>query len=160
MDSERFWNMIEDAWNATGGYQHERNLLAAGKLSEKKAYKLQKALDEVIPSLEAVLKDLSQEDLLAFDHILEQKLYDIDREEIHAVTDGSDDGFLYARGFIVAMGKGFYEAVDADFSKALTDFECEEMCYLSFHIYAERFGEIPASEVSRESGSNRDGWNS
>jgi hypothetical protein len=159
MDSERFWNLIEEAWKDAGGHQKERDLLAAGKLSEEKAYELQDALDEVIPSLRAALGELSQEDLLAFDRILEQKLYDIDREEIHAVTDGSDDGFLYARGFIVAMGRGYYDAVNADFSKALTDFECEEMCYLSFHMYVEKFGETPpASGISRESGSNQSAW--
>jgi hypothetical protein len=34
--------------------------------------------------------------------VLERTLYDIDRADIQAVTDGSDDGFLYARGFVVA----------------------------------------------------------
>jgi hypothetical protein len=159
MDSDGFWNMIESAWNVAGGHQRERSLLAAGELSEEKAYELEKALDEVIPSLRTDLENLSQEDLLAFDRILEKKLYDIDREEVQAVTDGSDDGFLYARGFIVALGKDFYEAVHTDPSKALTDFECEEMCYLSFHIYEEKFGEMPpASGISRESCSNQSGW--
>lgn len=159
MDSQRFWKMIEDAWNAAGDHRSERKLLAAGELSEEQAYELQEALDEVIPSLKIALDKLSQEELLAFDRILEKKLYNIDREEVHEVTDGSDDGFLYARGFIVAMGKGFYEAVNKDPSKALTDFECEEMCYLSFHLYTKKFGEMPnVSEISRESGSNQSGW--
>ena len=43
--------------------------------------------------------------------ILERKLYDIDRADIHERTDGSDDGFLYCRGFIVGMGQRYYEAV-------------------------------------------------
>ncbi|MET8089612.1 hypothetical protein [Micromonospora sp. NPDC005220] len=45
------------------------------------------------------------------DPVVERKLHDIDREDIHEVTDGSDDGFLYARGFIVALGRAYYEAV-------------------------------------------------
>ena len=158
MDSEQFWQLIEDAWAAAGGYKRERKLLAKGKLSEEKAFDLQDALDEVIAALSGKLKKLSKDDLLAFDRILEKKLYDIDREEIQAVTDGSDDGFLYARGFIVAMGKEFYEAVNADPSKALTDFECEEMCYLSFHIFKRLYGDMPKSGISRESGFNKAGW--
>ena len=43
-----------------------------------------------------------------------------DREEVHDVTDGSDDGFLYARGFILAAGRDFY-AVDADLRLAVLD---------------------------------------
>ncbi len=44
---------------------------------------------------------------MAFDRMLERKLplYNVDRQEIQEVTDGSDDGFLYARGFIVALGE-------------------------------------------------------
>jgi hypothetical protein len=158
MDDAMYWQLIDASWKAAGGYTRERKSLAQGKLSEEKAYDLQDALDEVIPALSEKLERLTKEDLLAFDRILEKKLYDIDREEIQAETDGSDDGFLYARGFIVAMGKEYYEAVYADPSKALMDFECEEMCYLSFHIYEEKFGEMPDSGISRESGTNDSGW--
>jgi hypothetical protein len=57
---------------------------------------LVEALEEVIPSLLATLEQLSQNDLLAFDQILERKLFEIDRAEVQEQTDGSDDGFLYA----------------------------------------------------------------
>ena len=80
------------------------------------------------------------------------------RRRIEEHTDGSDDGFLYARGFIVAAGKGYFDAVNANPSVALTDLECEEMCYLSSEIYEEKFGEIPESGISRESCSNKAGW--
>ena len=76
------------------------------------------------------LDELPADELLAFDRILERKLYHIDRAEIQEHTDGSDDGFLYARGFIVAAGKDYYEAVDANPAVAMMDMECEEMCYL------------------------------
>ncbi len=158
MDEEEFWKLIEAAWKASGGYTRQRKLLAQGKLAEEKAFDLQDALDDVVAALTKTLERLTQDDLLAFDRILEKKLYDIDRAEIQAVTDGSDDGFLYARGFIVAMGREVYEAVNADPAKALTDFECEEMCYLSVHLYEEKFGEMPASGISRESASNASGW--
>jgi len=158
MNDTHFWAMIESAWEAIGGKVKARQKLATGKLSEDRAEALQEILEDVIPALQKRLDLLGAEDLLAFDRILERKLYDIDREDIHAYTDGSDDGFLYARGFIVAMGKQYYDAVLARSSTALMDLECEEMCYLSSHLYEEKFGVLPASEISRESRHNKAGW--
>jgi hypothetical protein len=160
MDDTRFWAMIETAWQAVGGKTKARQKLAAGKLSEEKGEELMEALEEVIPTLRESLGELSATELLAFDQILERKLFDIDRSEIQEHTDGSDDGFLYARGFIVAAGKEYYDAVNAKPSIAMTDLECEEMCYLSWHVHQEKFGEFPASSagISRESCSNKAGW--
>jgi Protein of unknown function (DUF4240) len=158
MDQQRFWSMIETAWGAVGGETKSRQRLAEGRLSEEGAYALEEALEEVIPALREQLVGLSAEDLLQFDRILERKLYDIDRAEIQEQTDGSDDGFLYCRGFIVALGLGYYDAVRANPAVALLDAECEEMCYLSLHLYHERFGEAPPSGISRETQSNSAGW--
>ncbi|MES2462794.1 MAG: DUF4240 domain-containing protein [Armatimonadota bacterium] len=158
MDDGRFWSLIESSWQIVGGEEVLRHKLAEGKLSEEKAEFLQETLETVIPSLQQALEQLSAEDLLRFDRILEQKLYDIDREEIHEQTDGSDDGFLYARGFIVALGRKYYEAVDAHPEIAMMDLECEEMCYISWHLYHESFGQVPESGISRESCSNRNRW--
>lgn len=55
------------------------------------------------------------------------------------------------------MGRDFYSAVDANPSMAICDAELD-ICYLSFHLYEEKFGEIPPSDISRESNSNADGW--
>jgi hypothetical protein len=158
MDETRFWSMIEAAWQAVGGRVKARQRLAAGKLSEEKVDELTGDLEEVLPALREQLDQLPREELLAFDRILERKLYAIDRAEVQEHTDGSDDGFLYARGFIVAAGQGYYEAVDVDPAKALLDLECEEMCYLPWHLYREKFGDVPDSGISRESCSNKEGW--
>jgi hypothetical protein len=158
MDDKRFWDLIESSWKAVGGMTKARQRLAEGKLSEDRAEDLMGALDEVIPALHAQLNQLPADELLAFDRILERKLYDIDRSEIQEQTDGSDDGFLYARGFIVAVGKRYYDAVNTTPSTALMDLECEEMCYLSWHLYREKFGDMPPSGISRESCSNKAGW--
>ena len=158
MDEKLFWAMIETAWQAVGGKVKVRQKLAARKLSEGKAEDLLESLDEVIPALRGQLELLTATDLLAFDRILERKLYDIDRAEIQEQTDGSDDGFLYARGFIVAAGKEYYDAVSGKPSVALMDLECEDMCYLSQHIYEEKFGDMPESDISRESCTNKGGW--
>lgn len=109
-------------------------------------------------ALRKQLSDLPAEELLAFDRILERKLYDIDRADIHERTDGSDDGFLYCRGFIVAIGRRYYEAVREDPDLAVMDAECEQMCYISWHLYHDRFGEMSPSGISRETCSNVAGW--
>src|SRR5437879_2513330 len=147
MDDNRFWSLIESAWQAAGGKAKTRQKLAAGKLSEDRAETLVEALEEVVPALRELLNQLSKEELLAFDRILERKQYDIDRADIQEHTDGSDDGFLYARGFIVVAGKDYYEAVKAKPAVALMDLECEEMCYLSWHLYREKFGDMPPSGI-------------
>ncbi|VTR97334.1 DUF4240 domain-containing protein [Tuwongella immobilis] len=158
MDENRFWAIIETGWMAVGGKTKTRDKLVAGKLSEERALALEETLDDVIDAITEELNSLSQEELLAFDRILERKLFDIDRADIHAHTDGSDDGFLYCRGFIVAIGRAYYEAVLADPAKAICDAECEAMCYLSWHLHEEKFGEVPNSGISRESCSNQAGW--
>ncbi len=158
MDESQFWSMIESAWKSAGGKAKAREKLARGKLSEDGVDELQESLKEVIPSLREALGRLSAEDLLAFDRILERKLFEIDRAEIQEHTDGSDDGFLYARGFIVVAGRAYFDAVNADPSRAMMDLWCEDMCFLPQIIYEEKFGQMPGSEISRESCSNKAGW--
>ena len=158
MNEERFWAMIEEAWNEAGGMANERDKLAKGKLSEEAIDDLMDSMMSMVEALRDKLFALDKRELLEFDRILERKLYEIDRAEIQARTDGSDDGFLYARGFIVAAGKAYYDMVNAKPKAAVMDAECEEMCYLSFHVYEERFGEMPDSGISRESCSNTKGW--
>ena len=148
------WEMIEDAW-ATAAPKLAK---ARAKPTEKELSKLDAGAEKMCDVLRTALKKLDKDALLAVDRQLERALYQIDRQEIQEVTDGSDDGFLYCRGFIVAMGKTFYDAVDKDPSKAICDAECEEMCYLPWHVYREKFGEPPSSKISRESCSNEDGW--
>lgn len=158
MDDEQFWSLIESAWRSVGGKASERQKLLEGKLSEQKAEGLVEAMEELVQSLRRLLDQLPAEELLAFDRILERKLYEIDRGEIQEHTDGSDDGFLYARGFIVAAGKLYYDAVNAHPATALMDMECEEMCYLPWRLYRTKFGEAPPSGISRESCSNKAAW--
>lgn len=159
MNEERFWAMIETAWDAAGGKAKQRQKLAEGTLSESGAFALQEALEgDVVPALREQLDALPAAELLAFDRVLERKLYDIDRSDVHEHTDGSDDGFLYCRGFIVGMGRAYYEAVSADPERAVLDAECEAMCYLPWHLHHDKFGDVPASGISRETGSNAAGW--
>jgi hypothetical protein len=156
MDEARFWSMIEAAWGDTGEVARERLAFLV-----EPSYELQPSYDGLrvfIECLSVRLNQLDEGDLVAFDRILERRLIELDREEIHEYTDGSDDGFLYCRGFIVAMGRDYCEAVSNNPSLGVLDAELEEMCYLPVHIHEERFGEFPGSGLSRETASNEGGW--
>ncbi|MEV4137154.1 DUF4240 domain-containing protein [Dactylosporangium sp. NPDC049742] len=117
-------------------------------------------MEQVLAHLGRLCAELSRAELTDLDRVVERQLYQLDRQEVHEHTDGSDDGFLYCRGFIVAAGRDFYGAVQADPAVAVMDAECEEMCYFFAHLHDERFGVYPdtGSGISRETGSNRDGW--
>ena len=162
----RFWSLIEDAWaTQSAEVNASRKALATRDPNgedEPDTGSVDEALEAVVDSLRAAFanEDFPREELVAMDRVLERKLYDIDRAAIQEVTDGSDDGFLYARGFIVALGKAFYDSVLANPEIAICDAECEDMCYLPAHVHEERFGAWPetGSDISRESCSNQAGW--
>ncbi len=166
MSEQLFWELIDKAWNAVPELNTFRQDVHATLNAGKERFEAKYADEEpVIPveehlfqHLESSLRSLSKEDLQAFDGILAQKLYDIDRSDVHEYTDGGDDGLLYCRGFIVAMGKTYYDAVNQDPSLAMFDWECEHMAYVSMHIYEDLFGAMPQFGISRETGSNIEGW--
>jgi len=162
----KLWAMIEAAWKPRGAKVNAlRTRLATRDLDDDDEDELDlepidDALDDVIDTLRRSMGDLPKDELVAIDRALERKLYDIDRQDVQEVTDGSDDGFLYARGFIVALGQAYYDAVSGNPELAITDAECEDMCYLPAHVHEDRFGALPVhdSGISRESGSNKAGW--
>ncbi|MFB7877523.1 DUF4240 domain-containing protein [Nocardia sp. NPDC056064] len=151
-DTTRFWTLIDSAWAATG--TTPAAVLRAGYDG------FDAHLDAFLAQLATHAEGFTGEELMALDRVAERALYDIDRADIQEITDGSDDGFLYARGFIVALGREYYEAVRADPSAAITDAECEEMCYFFAHLHHLRFGTFPdtGSGISRETASNPAGW--
>ncbi|MCE9580836.1 MAG: DUF4240 domain-containing protein [Deltaproteobacteria bacterium] len=152
--------MIEDAWTTSAPALAKKRPGVAAKVTAATAEAVSKALSaKVVPALEQALGTLTRAELVAFDRVLEKKLYDLDRADIQAETDGSDDGFLYARGYIVGTGQAYYRAVIADPTTAFTDLEEERITYLPHDVFKERFGAgIPRSRISRETGSNRAGW--
>lgn len=156
MNEENFWSIIEAAWPATSQATALREQAFAGTLEPGKA--LETVQKQMVANLTKALNQLDRDDLLNFDRILEQKLYDIDRADIHEYTDGSDDGFLYCRGFIVSMGREYYETVNSDPAKAIIDVEFETFCYHPYHLYKKKYGAPPPFALSRETGSNRAGW--
>src|SRR4051812_37685331 len=82
--------------------------------------------DAMINTLLGELDAFTPDELLAFDRILERKIYDLDREALAAIgEDCSADTFVYRRGFVVAMGRRFFDAVLRDPTRAVPDAECE-----------------------------------
>lgn len=161
-DEAGFWALLEVAWAPLGPEvnQARRTLAARVPGSDVDISVLDDALGAFLDNVASACRELSGDELTKLDRVLERRLYDIDRADIQAVTDGSDDGFLYARGFIVAMGRDFYDAVTRDPEMAVLDAECEEMCYFFAHLYRKRWGGFPetGSGISRESCSNPVGW--
>jgi hypothetical protein len=161
-DEAHFWALVEAAWAQCSAEANRvrRALAARAPGPDKDLSAVEGALPVFLGTLADQCRAVPGGELTGLDRVLERKLYDIDRTDIQAVTDGSEDGFLYARGFIVAMGRDFYDAVASDPQVAVMDAECEEMCYFFAHLYRERFGEFPetGSGISRESCSNAIGW--
>jgi hypothetical protein len=161
-DAARLWSLVEAAWAPLGAdVRQARQALVirpAGAHAETSV--VMGALPRFLDVLADRCRTLTSAELTCLDRVVERKLWEIDRASIQAVTGGSDDGFLYARGFIVAMGREFYDAVVDNPEMAVPDDECEEMCYFFAHLHRERFGDSPetGSGISRESGENLIGW--
>lgn len=166
MDEAKFWAVIDQAWKSNDKLASFHESAMATLESDAAKESLDESCEEpfipheeqLLAAIREQLDQLPAEELLEFDRILERKLYAIDRADVHAHTDGSDDGFLYCRGFIVVMGQAYYEAVDKTPSKAMYDWECEAFTYLPLFHYEDKFGKAPASDICRETGSNSEQW--
>ena len=169
MNENIFWELIEYCWEPFN--MDETRRLAISKPTPQVLQSLSEVLNnQIILLLDEELDKLSKEDLLLFDQILERKLYDIDREELYEVIEGGEDLFLYRRGFIVGIGKAYYEAINNNPSIANDNGAfrwddahtfCEDICFNPIYIYKNKFDEnvrIPPTGISRESGSNEDKW--
>ena len=161
-DEARAWSLVEAAWARLGpGVREARQALVvrpAGAAADTAV--LKGALPAFLDVLRELCSGLPTAVLAALDRVVERKLWEIDRADVHAVIGGSDDGFLYARGFTVAMGREFYGSVADNPQMGVPWAECEEMCYFFAHLHRERFGAFPdtGSGISRESGRNLVGW--
>ena len=158
----RFWSLIEAAWASLGPEvrQARQALLVRPAGSPVETSVVAGALPGFLDALASHCRRLPGAELASLDQVLEHRLWEIDRADVHAVTGGSDDGFLYARGFIVAMGREFYGSVVDTPQTAVPWTEREEMCYFFAQLYRDRFGDFldTSSGISRESGSNLAGW--
>jgi hypothetical protein len=161
-DEARLWSLLEAAWAQLGpgvGQARQALVVRSSEPSADTAV-VEGALPDFLDALRGLCQGLSADELIALDRVVERKLWEIDRADVHAVIGGSDDGFLYARGFTVAMGREFHGCVAGDPRMGVPWAECEEMCYFFAHLHHERFGAFPdtGSGISRESGQNLVGW--
>jgi len=168
-NEQEFWQLIENVWELfEEPNQIRRKIIEQGGTPEllKKA---SNALNQVIvPVIEEKLRSFTKDNLIAFDQVLEKKLYDIDREDVQEYIEGGDDGFLYKRGFVVGMGQDYYNQINKNpiiatgnnFSWHLTGgISCEAMCLIALAIHLEQYNEaMPITDISRESGINKAGW--
>lgn len=167
-DEARLWALVEAAWAPLGVEVNQARQALARRTpaTDEELYGapplslVDAALKDFLSNLAVSSENLSAMELTGLDRAVERLLYEIDRADIQEVTDGSDDGFLYARGFIVALGHDFYTAVTRNPQMAVLDADCEEMCYFFAHLHHQRFGNYPdtGSGISRESVSNPQGW--
>lgn len=165
LTADDFWDTIERAWSAVPAAEPVRAGLVTDPAHSStptfhSATELDKHLDAMLAAVRTILMTFNSAELAAWDAHMERALWDIDREDVHEVLDGSDDGFLYARGFVVAAGRKYYEAVSKDPETYGVDAECEEITYFAAHLHEKRFGEWPEhkSGISRESCTNPEGW--
>lgn len=121
--------------------------------------------DAAAEPLVAALQTLSEQDIFGFAEHLAQALYAIDGRRYadeSGESRGSDDGFLYARCYVVGCGKARYEAVLADplLMPKTTDGWFEALLGVAAKAFKQRGGSewtfVPT--VSPETGSNEEMW--
>ncbi len=96
-------------------------------------------------TLKRLLMRRSRYEIVAFDKRLYHVLCQLDRRDIHDVTGGSDDGFLYIRLWTVSRGREYCETVLRDPENAppygAYDKRNEDFMYAPMEAYEEKFGE-------------------
>ncbi|GGN03543.1 hypothetical protein GCM10010109_09830 [Actinoplanes campanulatus] len=162
-DEARFWALLEAAWAELGDEPaavRQRLIQRAPGAYPEWLYDLDPWMDPFLERLRGLSDGLGSGELTGLDRVLERKLYDLDRRDVYDATPATEEGFLHARGYIVAAGQEFYQAVQAEPRLAIEDAWCEGMGWFFAHLHRERFGGDPetGSGISRESYSNEAGW--
>ncbi|MDR3616026.1 MAG: DUF4240 domain-containing protein [Candidatus Obscuribacterales bacterium] len=113
------------------------------------------------------LKRLSADKIKSFHNHMSNALYALDTEEHYkaATQPHSDDGFLYLRCYVLAMGRNCYHEVLANPSQMPKDFSsCEYLLNVAAEAWAEVTKDDPLNfdsqfaEKSYETGSNAAAW--
>ena len=109
------------------------------------------------------LTGLSWEEIIAFDMRLDEAMYQLDRQDIHEITDGSDDGFEFVRLWIISRGREYFESVLRDPDNAPhfadNDEENEDFGYAATDAYEEMYPDLmPTYPIKRCTRTNVAGW--
>lgn len=112
--------------------------------------------------LTEALSRRTKTDIKRFAEALAYHLYELDSRAHAEASDMSDDGFLYARCWVVADGRETYEAVRADPARMPSDpdLEFEALLYAASAAHERKSGDALEYETgcSFETGSNLAGW--
>lgn len=160
MTLDAFWELIESAWNEHPALVKKRDRAVADNSRKALVALADDIEDTIFDDFQDLLYELDREELVSFIHILEERLYHLDRHAIFESTDSSEEGFVYARCFIIAMGKAYFDAVAGDPSKAVPDAEAEGFGFTAYSVFADRFDEDfkPNTKHNISTGSNKQAW--
>jgi hypothetical protein len=144
MDDNQFWELISAI---------DQNALANG------------AEDVALNGLITALSRLPAGEVESFHLTLTDKLYDLDTSAHYEVAGGGDDGFLYTRCYVVALGRESYEDALKDPTKMPSEDQflwLEGLLFAPSRAWAEITEDDPMNfpdpEKSYETGSNADAW--
>ncbi len=141
MTIDAFWELIESAWSEHPALLKKRDKAIADGNRKALVALADDIEDTILDDYQDSLYELERDELTAFIQHLEERLYNIDREAIMDAAGSSEEGFVYARCYIVAMGRRYYGLVEGDPSKAVPDAEAEGFGFTAYSIYADRFDE-------------------
>lgn len=123
---------------------------------------------EIADDIAARLRPFGVAELASFEELLAERLYRLDTRahcDAGGESSNSDDGFLYARCFVVACGRQSYQRVAADPAAMpkRADQWLEPLLFVAANVFAELTGREadewqPDTALSYETGSNLDGW--
>ncbi len=117
-------------------------------------------------SLRAAVRRLSRRscaDIIEFEEMMAEALHRLDTQE-HAASAGaagsSGDAFLYARCYVLARGRAFYEDVLANPTRFPKDGDFERLLTIASAAFEAKTGRAfeHDAQFSYETGSNQTGW--
>lgn len=140
MEENNFWELIDDVWKESG--KNEISLKAVEENNEDTLRELMEFIEtDLISYYQIELWKLEKQKFISYIHKLEEKLYQIDRQEIHEYIGGLDDSFLYGRCFILAMGKEYFDIIDNNPTKAKYNLEAEGFGFEGYMLFEKIFKE-------------------
>lgn len=131
-------------------------------MNEELFWQIVAASEGSAEKLKQLLLTFSREEIISFDRLLDEALYQLDREDIYEITDGSEDGFEYVRLWIVSQGRRYFETVLQNPTAAprWAEEENEPFGYAAQQAYEEKWKEPFPSPIlkKRGTGTNAAGW--
>jgi len=159
MEENKFWEIITDTWKKSN--KNKIRLKAIEENDEKVLRELMEFIyTDLISYYQIELLKLEKQEFISYIHKLEEKLYQIDRKEIHEYIGGSSDGFLYSRCFILAMGKEYFEMINETPKKGKYDLEAESFGFGAYWLFERKHNqEFERNSIHCiETRSNEEGW--